>query len=401
MTNLWNFSTAGKLVFGCGAVQQLGSLCRQIGAGRVLIVTDPVLVEVGVAETVCEPLIEAGIEFELFDGGEPEPSITAIDRAVEVARGYQPDAIIGLGGGSNLDLAKMTAVVAKHGGGPADYFGFDKVPGPVIPLIGVPTTAGTGSEVSSSSVLTDTENAVKISALSRHLRPVIAVVDPRMTLSCPKQVTADSGIDALTHAVEAYTAVDGEAMQLGPGEANPYSGRTPMTDALCEEAIRLVGQHLVTAVERGDDLPAREGMALAATLAGMAFSNAGVAVVHALEYPIGGAVHCSHGLGNGLLLPYVMRYNLPVREAALARVAELLGESVAGLSTRKAAEVAITAVERLKQQIGIPERLREIGAREDQLATFADKAFAIKRLMQTNPRIPTRDELLGVLREAY
>jgi alcohol dehydrogenase class IV len=133
----------------------------------------------------------------------------------------------------------------------------------------------------------------------------------------------------------------------------------------------------------------------------MAFSNAGVAVVHALEYPIGGAVHCSHGLGNGLLLPYVMRYNLPVREAALARVAELLGESVAGLSTRKAAEVAITAVERLKQQIGIPERLREIGAREDQLATFADKAFAIKRLMQTNPRIPTRDELLGVLREAY
>src|SRR5437667_9491916 len=194
-----------------------------------------------------------------------------------------------------MDLAKITATVLAHGGGPRDYVGDDKVPGPVAPLICLPTTAGTGSEVSAAAVLTDTENQIKVGILSNHLRPAVAVVDPMLTLSCPPKVTADSGIDALTHAIEAYTAVDNATFPLPPGERTVYQGRHPLSDCLAEKAIALVGQFLRRAVKQGDDLEARDGMALAATLAGMAFSNVGVAVVHAMEYAIGGAVQCSQG----------------------------------------------------------------------------------------------------------
>src|SRR5205807_5436065 len=169
-----------------------------------------------------------------------------------------PDALLGLGGGSNMDLAKITAVVLAHGGGPRDYVGDDKIPGPVWPLICVPTTAGTGSEVSAASVLTDTDNKIKVGVLSNYLRPRVALVDPLLTMSCPPKVTADSGIDALTHAIEAYTAVDNAAFPLPAGERTVYQGKHPLGDLVAEKAIRLVGQHLVRAVRDGDDLEARE-----------------------------------------------------------------------------------------------------------------------------------------------
>ena len=367
----------------------------------MLVCTDRVLLGAGIVEQVRRPLAEAGIAVEVFDGGEPEPSLDLVDAVVRQARPFQPDGVLGLGGGSNMDLAKIAAVLLAHGGGPRDYMGEDKVPGPVLPLICVPTTSGTGSEVSAASVLTDRAQHLKVGILSNYLRPRLAVVDPALTLSCPRQVTADSGIDALTHAIEAYTAVDNETFPLPAGETSTYQGRHPMGDLLAEKAIALVGRHLVRACDAPHDYEAREGMALAATLAGMAFSNVGVAVVHALEYPIGGALHCSHGAGNGLLLPYVMRYNLPVRKAALARVAQLLGEDVSGLDETSAAERAVKAVERLRSAIGIPDRLRELGAKPEQLRGFAEKAFGIKRVLRVNPRVPTVDELEAILREAW
>ncbi|HMC11693.1 MAG TPA: iron-containing alcohol dehydrogenase, partial [Pirellulaceae bacterium] len=288
-----------------------------------------------------------------------------------------------------------------HGGEPARYFGFDNVPGPVLPLVCLPTTAGTGSEVSHAAVLTDTANHIKVSTLSQFLRPALAVVDPALTDGCPRQVTADSGIDALTHAIEAYTAIDFDQLDAPDGIPVAYEGRFPLGECLAEKAILLIGQHLVTAVQDGANQAARDGMALAATIAGLAFSNCAVALVHALEYPLGGAVHVSHGAGNGLLLPFVMRYNLPVRKAAFAKIAALLGEDVVGLSQDAAAERAIAAVERIRARIGIPERLRELGVKHDQLPGFAEKAFAIKRLMGTNPRQPTQAELLKILEDAY
>jgi len=321
--------------------------------------------------------------------------------AYSSASDFDPEVIIGLGGGSNMDLAKAAAILHQHGGAPADYFGFGRVPGPVTPLICVPTTSGTGSEVSHSSVLTDRANKIKVSTLSPFLRPTRAIVDPKLTVSCPSRATAESGIDALTHAIEAFTAVDYDRLDAPPGEATPYTGRTPMGDLLAQQAIALVGQHLPTAVNKPSNLDAREGMALAATMAGMAFSNCGVAVVHALEYPIGAAVHCSHGAGNGLLLPYVMRFNLPERAVEFRRIAHLLGEQTTGASDEEAGEVCIAAIEKLKRDIGIPERLRDIGVVQSQLPELAQKSFEITRLMKLNPRTPTEEGLLGILKDAY
>jgi alcohol dehydrogenase class IV len=401
MRTTWTFTSAGQLNFGTAAVQQLGELATRDGYRRVLIVTDPPLVSAGVLDQVRSPLIASGITVEIFHEGEPEPSFSVVDGAVELAREFKPDAVLGLGGGSNMDLAKMVSVLLAHGGEPRSYVGDNQVPGPVTPVICVPTTAGTGSEISASCVLTDDQQHLKVGVLSNFMRPRLAVVDPLLTITCPRKVTADSGIDALTHAIEAYTAVDNERFDLPPGETTIYQGRNPMGDMLAERAISLVRQHLVRAVEEPQDIEARTGMALAATLAGMAFSNVGVALVHALEYPLGGAMHCSHGEGNGLLLPYVMRFNLRGREREFARVAMLLGRDVEHLDHAAAAEEAILAVEDLKRAIGIPTRLRDIGVRDDQLTSFADKALSIKRILRVNPRMPTREDLLDILRAAY
>jgi alcohol dehydrogenase class IV len=401
MRTTWTFSSAAQLLFGRHGVQQAGDLARSIPARKVFVVTDRTLVEAGAWEPVRASLAEAGLAVSLFQGGQAEPSLKLADDCAASARHFGPDAILGLGGGSNMDVAKMTAVLLAHGGRSADYIGDGKVPGPILPVICVPTTAGTGSEVSAAAAFTDTDNQVKTGMLSWYLRPRLALVDPLLTATCPPKVTADSGIDALTHAIEAYTAVDNEQFPLPPGEKSAYQGKNPLGDVNAERAIQLCGRYLRRAVVRGDDLEARDGMALAATLAGLAFSNVGVALVHALEYPVGGAVPVSHGAGNGLLLPFVMRFNLPKRRSEFARIAGWLGADVAGLDEAASALRAIAAVEKLKRDIGIPERLRDIGVRKDQLRTFAEKTFAIKRILRVNPRPASVDELEIILGEAW
>jgi alcohol dehydrogenase class IV len=401
MRETWTFHSSGQLIFGRNSCRQLGEVVTRLKARRILTVTDPVLERTGVLACVRSSLEENRITMEIFTGGEPEPSFRAAEECIRAARRFSPDAVLGLGGGSNMDLAKITATVLAHGGVPRDYIGDDQVPGPIVPLICVPTTAGTGSEVSAAAVLTDQENKLKVGVLSNYLRPHAAVVDPLLTLSCPPKLTADSGIDALTHAIEAYTAVDNERFPLPAGERSAYQGRHPFGDLFAERAIALIGAHLRTAVKNGEDLAAREGMALGATLAGLAFSNVGVALVHALEYPVGGATHCSHGAGNGLLLPFVMRYNLPHRKKEFATIARLLGEKIEGLDDPTAAERAISAIERLRADIGIPLRLRDLGAHESQLPAFAEKAFGIKRIVRVNPRVPTVDDLEDILRAAF
>lgn len=401
MRTAWSFQSAGQLVFGRGSSAQLGELLTRRSLARVFVVTDRRLAAAGLVERVVAPLAAAQVAVDVFDGGEPEPSIDVAWRAAKAAGPFRPDCVLGLGGGSNMDLAKFVAILLTHGGQPGTYFGFGNVPGPVLPLVCVPTTAGTGSEVSHAAVLTDTANRIKVSTLSQFLRPALALVDPALTDGCPRQVTADSGIDALTHAIEAYTAIDYDRLAAGPHEAVAYEGRHPLGMGLAEQAIAPIGKHLVAAVTDGTNRAARDGMALAATTAGLAFSNCAVAVVHALEYPMGAVLHCSHGAGNGLLLPHVMRYNLPERIDSFARIAELLGENVAGLSKQEAAERSVVAVERISAAIGIPRRIRDLGGTREQLPTFAEKAFAIKRLMGTNPRQPTQGDLLAILEAAF
>jgi alcohol dehydrogenase class IV len=401
MRTTWTFNSAGQLVFGRNAVERLGEILPRLAARRVYLVSDASLVKAGIVDRVRRPLEAAGGTVEVFDGGLPEPPIALAERCAAEAARCQAQVIVGLGGGSNMDLAKIVATLLAHGKSPRDYVGDDRIPGPIVPLVCVPTTAGTGSEVSGATVLTDTDTKMKVGILSNFLRPLVAVVDPLLTMTCPPKVTADSGIDALTHAIEAYTAVDNEEFPLPAGERTIYQGRHPFGDMLAERAIRLIGPNLRSAVANGANESAREAMALGATLAGLAFSNVGVAAVHALEYPIGGATHCSHGAGNGLLLPFVMRFNLRARVSRFARIAEWLGEDVAGLSELEAAERAVAAIEQLKVDIGIPLRLRDLGATEEQLPLFAEKAFAVKRILRVNPRPMTQQDLEGILRDAW
>ena len=401
MRGEWRFHSAGEIIFGRGAVRRTGEIAQRLGASRVLLVTDEGLVGAGLHEPVEQALAESGVAVDRFAEGIAKPTVDGAAACVAAAGEASYGALVALGGGSNIDLAKAAAVVLAYGGSASDYFGENQVPGPILPLIAVSTTAGTGSEVSGASVLADPANQRRGSILSNFVRPRAAIYDPLMTVSCPPLVTADAGIDALTHAVEAYMVLD-YALEIGGEDpASPYTGRSPLTDALAEKAIALIGRYLHRAVYKGGDLEAREGMHLASLLAGLAFSNAGLTAVHALEYPVGVATGCTHGAGNGMLLPFVMEYNIPACAERLAIVAALLGERVDGLSDREAAELAVNAVQRMKDEIEIPMRLRDVGIEEEELPALAEATLGITRLIRSNPRALDTEALMSILERAW
>jgi alcohol dehydrogenase class IV len=400
MRGEWRFYTAGEVIFGRGVVRRTGEAVRNLDAGRVCVITDEGLIGAGLHKPVLASLAEAGVEADLYDGGQAKPTLDAVAACREAIEGQGCEALVAIGGGSNVDLAKAVAVLLHYDGSVEDYFGQHMVPGPILPLVAVSTTAGTGSEVSGASVLADPANRRRASILSNHLRPRVAIYDPLMTLSCPPMVTADAGIDALTHAVEAYMVVD-HRHEVGEEPPGLYTGRSPLSDIFAEQAIVLTGRYLRRAVYKGGDVEAREGMHLASLLAGMAFSNAGLTAVHALEYPVGVATGCTHGAGNGLFLPFVMEYNIPACPDRLASVALLLGEEVDGVSTWDAAELAVEAVQRLKVDIGIPLSLRDLGIEEEELRPLAEATAQITRLLALNPRPLDVDALEGILIQAW
>lgn len=392
----FGFHTSASLVVGRDAILRLGELVRdRVRVDRVFIATDSNLATAGIVERVVAPLKAAGIAVHVFSGCTPEPPVPIVLAALEAAKKFGPNAVVGLGGGSNIDTAKLVALLLAHGGELSDYVGDSRVPGPTLPLIAVPTTAGTGSEVSPAAVYTDVEKAIKVSCLSPFLRPALAVVDSALTDRCPRQVTADSGIDALTHAVEAFTATPHEEFMRRAGGATVYQGKNAIADLFALEAIRLIGLHLERSVHEPADREARDGMALAATLGGLAFSNAGVALTHAMEYPVGGAVHVSHGAGNGLLLPHVMRFNAVVCASTIAAIGTSLGVPAT-------VDAVVRKIEAISAAVGIPRSLRELGVTREMLPNFAEKAFAVKRLMRVNPRLPeSAADLLAVYEAAF
>jgi alcohol dehydrogenase class IV len=402
MQGEWRFHIAPNVIFGRGAVRRTGEAVRWYGAERVLLVTDPALVAAGLHEAVEDSLRAVGVAVDRFEGGRAKPTVEAVAACVAAAGGRDYGALVALGGGSNIDLAKAAAVVLRYGGTATDYFGEHQVPGPILPLVAVSTTAGTGAEVSGASVLADLANDRRGAILSNFVRPLAAIYDPLLTVSCPPVVTADAGIDALAHAVEAYMVIDYRT-KTGSGDDPPglYQGSFPLSDLLVEKAIALIGRYLRRAVYRGGDLEAREGMHLASLLAGMGFSNAGLTAVHALEYPVGVATGCTHGTGNGLFLPYVMEYNVPACPQRLATVARLLGERVEGLPDQEAAGLAVEAVQRLEREIGIPTRLRDLGVAESALREMAEATSGLTRLLGLNPRPLDADSLEGILRRAW
>ena len=417
LNSVWQFAAAANIKFGRGSSLLTPAELARFKVRWPLIVSDKTVLALPQVIKLIAALHDADFSPQIFDACVPEPAIDTAKKAIEAGRAGKVDCVIGIGGGSNLDVAKMAAAVLKHSGEPENFFGFDAIPGPILPLIAIPTTAGTGSEVSHSAVLTDRDAGVKVSTLSRWLRPTVAIVDPALTDSCPPRVTAHSGIDALVHAIEAYTNRDYSEMVGVDPQARAYEGSYPLTRLLAAETIRLVGRSLVPAYQHPSNQAARDDMALAAMLAGMAFSNSGVAIVHALEYPVGALTHCSHGEGNGLLLPHVMRFNLSACQSRFAEIAQLLTGHSAGHSssqtitnpnistttsfTEAEALRAIDAVVAIQQAINIRPRLRDLGLEAHQIPLVAQKAFQIKRLMDVNPRRPTEQDLITILQAAY
>lgn len=391
MRTTWNSFANNRLLFGVGAINSLGSVVSRLQGKRVLIITDPVMESLGFIDRAKDAISS---DFSVYAGGEIEPSTDAVTRCVDTMRDFAPDVTVAIGGGSNMDLAKLACATSSSRKPPETLLGFDQIPGPIGKLVCIPTTAGTGSESSASAVIFNSSNQMKAAAISPYLRPEIALVDPELSVSCPPKLTAESGIDALTHAIEAYTAIDSTTFGEPESGILAYEGNHAIGDLYAEKAIRLIGQHLVAVMRQPLDIEARSGMALAATLGGLAFSNCGVALAHALEYPIGNRYKCAHGAGNGIVLPEVMRFLIPKRDKRLANIGSYLG-------TEPSADAAIAKVRQLRKDVGLPRRLTEVGATREDLPALAATAFSLQRLMDMSPIRPTEADLLGILEASF
>jgi alcohol dehydrogenase class IV len=371
--------------FGVGVLNTIGDEASKLGAKRALIVTDPRVYKSGLVDPVKDQLASAGLSVEVFSESEPEPTLPKLNVAAKALSKGGFDLLVGVGGGSSMDTTKGLSILLIHGGEGQDYLGVGKVPGPGIPLFTIPTTAGTGSEVTNIAIFGDPDKGLKIGIVSPYILAQVAFVDPTLTYGCPPRVTAVAGIDALVHAIESYTSI----------RSNTF------TDAVALEAMRLIVGSLRTVVNNGSDEEARNHMSEGAFLAGIAFGNAGVAAVHALAYPLGARFHTSHGVANGLLLPYVMECNLLANVPKYAVVAQMLAEKTEGLSLREEAERGVKAVKALVADIGIPLHLRDLGVPEEALEGMAVATMDVTRLLANNPKKLTLDDVRGIWRNAW
>ena len=395
----WNFFSGSQLTFGPGAIGTLAGVLRRGKSERVLVVSDQVLCGAGIVAQAEVAIQQTSSTMEIFRDGEIEPSIETVGKLIGVANEFQPDLFVAIGGGSNMDLAKAAAAAFSNQCKVESFFGFDQVMGHATKVVCIPTTAGTGSEVTHSAILKKSATGSKAAILSQQIRPAVAIVDPQLTLSCPPQVSAESGIDALTHAIEAYLVRNFFAFSEDFDQGLPYEGNHPLGDMYAEKAIRLIGRHLQRVVDDPENLAARSGMALAATLAGVAFSSCGVSLAHALEYPIGSKYQCSHGVGNGVVLPAVMQYWSHTRQARVAQIADFLGvDQAEEMPAVEAADAAIGWVRELRERIGLPTGLSAVGGNETDIAGLANTAMSLERLVALSPITPTLKDMTGILR---
>lgn len=403
---VWEYSITDHLKFGPGAAAELPHEITARDGERVLIVTDDGVRDAGIIEEVTSRFPDA-ISYEIFSDVEPDPSAELMAQAGRFATDVDPDIIIGIGGGSSIDVGKCASLLSAHGGDVLDYVapptgeGQD-IPGPTTPYIAVPTTAGTGSESTSVAVVSLPEQKLKVGISDKHLFPDLSLVDPRLTVSLPPEPTAMSGLDALSHAIEGYTTrrFDAKERPTTPDDRPDYGGRNILSDTLCRKAIKLIAGNLRRAVNNGSDLEARRKMSLGSTMAALGFSNAGLGAAHALAYPVAGEHHTAHGLTVALLLPEVMRFNATSVPERYREIAEIMGKSVTGLDQREAAEKAADAVKELAQDVGIPEGLSEVGVTEDELPQFAEDTMQLQRLLVGNPRRMTAEDAEQIFRRS-
>ena len=379
------FRTTKRIVFGLGSIEKVGAEVRGLKKKKVLVVTDPGIVQAGLLEPLKYSLQEANIPFALFDGVEPDPRLEVVRQCAEMGRKEGVEALIGYGGGSSLDIAKVAAVMLTNEGDLAQFFGIDLIPNPGLPVILIPTTAGTGSEVTPIAILSDTREKLKKGIVSPYLFPEVALLDPQLTVGLPPAVTAFTGLDALVHAIESYTSV------------NAFD----LTDHLAFRAMELISDNLRTAYARGEDLEARSQMLEGSLLAGIAFANAGVTAVHAFAYPIGGEFHVAHGLANSIMLPDVMRFNLLGNLPKFADIGSALGLETEPLTDKEAALEALEAVEDLMADLNIPRRLRDLNIPREAIPTLAEGVMKVTRLLANNPRRITLEDARRIYEEAW
>lgn len=384
----FEFKMPTKVRFGMGIGSEVGQMIKKEGFHKVFIATGK---HVGVSEImdqVIASLNEAGLEYVLYKELLPDPTIEQVDEVAQVLKDSGADVVLAVGGGSPIDTAKAICVLQTHEGSIRDYLfgGSRTVERPTMPLICIPTTAGTGSEVTASSVITDTQNKIKLSVTNEYLIPRLAVIDPTLQTGMPPFITATTGMDALTHAIECYVSLNAE----------------PFSDALAIEAIRIIGANLRTAVADGSNLEARANMAIASTMAGIAFFNGGLGVVHGIAQSMGGVAHVSHGAANALILPYAMERNEVGNLTKFKNIAEALGENTEGLSLREAASLAAEAVHSLAADIGVPTKLTDERVKiTKEMFPEIIKGTMEYRLLAINPCKLTEADVTAILEAAY
>ncbi len=385
--NPFVFSTTPQIVFRPGAAAEIGELVRKKLGTRVLFVTDAGLRRLGLCEPALASLAAAGIEVTVFDGVEADPSLATVDTAIVSGKAAGITGVIGFGGGSSLDVAKVVALICGSNEDIDDAWGVGNAKGPRLPLVLVPTTAGTGSEVTSVSIITvggDEKRGVS----SPIILPDIAILDADLTLGLPAQITAATGIDAMVHAIEAY--------------ASRNANNNPLSKMLARQALQLLGGNIEKAVFDGGDRDARGAMLLGSMLAGQAFANSPVAAVHALAYPIGGTFHVPHGLSNALVLPHVLRFNAPDAQAVYAEIAaDAFPDLASEQSVQERCALFIERLTALSAKLGLQPRLRDVGIGEEHLPTMAADAMKQTRLLVNNPRDVTMIDALAIYKAAW
>ena len=348
-----------------------------------MIITDPGIVATGMIARLSELLTQAGIAVALFDAVEPDPRLQLASLAAEQLRASGSDVVIGIGGGSAIDIAKVAAVLVTNSQPIATLFGIDLVPQPGLPLLVIPTTAGTGSEVTPIAILSDEEEKLKKGIVSPYLFPTVAVLDPELTVGLPPMVTAATGMDALIHAMEAYTSKNADRL----------------SDLFACQAMRLLYDNIRKAYNDGGDIAARGDMLEGSMLAGIAFANAGVTAVHAFAYPIGAEFHIPHGIANSLMLVPVMEFNMVAGPQRFADIAAIFGEDVAGLSAPEAARRAMEAIRRLTVDLNLPRKLSQYGVKDSDVDGLAAGVMKVTRLLANNPRQLTVEDAKAIYRQ--
>ena len=383
MSNTMMFFMPSVNLMGAGSLQDAGVQIGALGLRKALIVTDKILSDIGLVSKLTEVLDSKNIGYAIFNGTQPNPTVGNVNSGLKLLTENDCDFVISFGGGSPHDCAKGIALVAANGGSIKDYEGVDQSPKPQMPLVAINTTAGTASEMTRFCIITDEKRHIKMAIVDKHTTPIMSVNDPILMLDKPAPLTAATGMDALTHAVEAYVSTIA----------------TPVTDACALQAITLVSDHLRGAVENGKDEYKRDRMAYAQFLAGMAFNNASLGYVHAMAHQLGGFYDLPHGVCNAVLLPHVQEYNAQVSPARLKDVAKAMGVNVEGLSDADGAKAAIAAIKTLSSDIGIPAGLADLGAKEQDLTTLSENALK-DACGFTNPKQATLEEIIGIFMNA-